>query len=75
MLIAVREAKNHLGKYGRLAHDGATVVVTKNGQPWFDLVPHRQGGRKTTPLPEVKPTITLQEAIAPLDEADAPGWI
>jgi prevent-host-death family protein len=75
MQVAVREAKNHLSKYGRIAHSGERVVVTKSGRPWFDLVPHRAGTRRTTPLPGVKPTVTVAEAIAPVSEKDIPGWM
>ena len=75
MKIAVREAKNRLSKYGRLAHDGERVVVTKNGHPWFDLVPHHAVVRKTTPLPGVSSVISLEEAMAPVRAEDLPGWM
>ena len=75
MKIAVREAKNNLSKYGDMAHNGETVVVSKNGKPWFDLVPHQTPTRTTGPLPGVKPTISIEEAIAPLNEEDLPGWM
>jgi prevent-host-death family protein len=75
MQIAVRQAKNELSKYGRLAHDGERVVVTRNGRPWFDLVPHRSKDRRTAPLPGVKPTVSVEEAIAPMREEDLPGWV
>jgi prevent-host-death family protein len=75
MQVAVREAKNRLSKLGNRAHAGERIVVTRNGQPWFDLVPHERKGRRITPLRNVKPTISLQEAIAPITEEDVPGWL
>ena len=75
MQVAVREIKNNLSKYGRMAHGGERVVVTKSGRPWFDIVPHRSGTRRTTPLPGVTPTVSIEEAIAPVDAKDIPGWM
>ncbi len=75
MQVAVREAKNRLSALGNKAHSGERIIVTRNGKPWFDLVPHERKGRKTTPLRGVKPTISLEDAIAPVTEEDVPGWI
>lgn len=75
MRVGAREAKNKLSRYGRIAHEGNKIVVTKNGEPWFDIVPHRANARRTTPLSGVKPTISLEEAIAPIRAEDVPGWI
>lgn len=75
MKIGVREAKNHLSRYGRIAHDGERIVVTRHGHPWFDIVPHRTTPRRTSPLPDVKPTVTLEESVAPVTKDDVPGWI
>mgnify|MGYP006298749851 FL=1 len=75
MKVAVRKAKNKLGEYGRMAHDGERVVVTRNGRPWFDLVPHRGGQRRTSPLADVEPTISLEDAVAPVSKEDVPGWM
>jgi antitoxin (DNA-binding transcriptional repressor) of toxin-antitoxin stability system len=74
MEVTVRVAKNALSRYGNVAHDGERVVVTRHGRPWFDLTPHRKVTRRTTPLPGVKPTVSIEQAIAPLDEKDLPGW-
>lgn len=75
MEVAIKEARNTLSKLGNRAHSGDRIVVTRNGQPWFDLVPHERKGRRITPLRDVKPTISLQEAIAPITEEDVPGWL
>lgn len=75
MQIAVKEAKNKFSTLGKRAHSGERIVVTRNGKPWFDIVPHKPKERKITPLRNVQPTITLEEAIAPVTEEDLPGWI
>jgi antitoxin (DNA-binding transcriptional repressor) of toxin-antitoxin stability system len=74
MQVAVKEAKNTLSKLGQKAHAGARIVVTRNGKAWFDIVPHKRKGRRTTPLPHVKPTISLADAIAPVAVEDIPEW-
>lgn len=40
-IVSIKEAKNRLPELGRLAEAGETVVVTRNGTPAFDIVPHR----------------------------------
>ena len=75
MNIAVREAKMKFSEYGDLAHSGETVVICKNGKPWFDLVPHKKSLRKITPLSELKPTITSEEAVKSLSEEDLNPWM
>ena len=74
MQVAVREAKAKMSKFGDMAHDGEIVVVCKNGEPWFDMVPHARTKRRTTPLGGVKPLISESEAVAPLGSEDLPGW-
>jgi prevent-host-death family protein len=45
--VSIREAKNRLTTLARQVEKGETVVVTRNGRPIFDLVPHRpKGGLK-----------------------------
>lgn len=75
MQIAVKEAKNKLSKLGNLAHSGNTIVITHHGKPWFDIVPHQRKKRRITPLQNVKPVITVEEAIAPVADKDVPGWL
>ncbi len=74
MQIAVREAKAKLSRFGDMAHDGEVVVVCKNGEPWFDMVPHKKMKRKTTPLAGVRPVISESTAVEPLGSEDLPGW-
>ena len=40
--VSIREAKNRLTELAREVEKGETVVVTRNGRPVFDLVPHRK---------------------------------
>ena len=75
MEIAVKSVKNNLGKYGQMAHEGSCIVVTKNGRPWFDLVPHQTRKRRVEPLEGVTPLISEADATSPLAPEDLPGWI
>jgi prevent-host-death family protein len=45
--VSIRDAKNRLTELARQVERGETIVVTRNGRPVFDLVPHqtRQGLR------------------------------
>jgi prevent-host-death family protein len=38
--VSIKEAKNRLSELGRKVEKGETIVVTRNGKPVFDLVPH-----------------------------------
>ena len=42
--ISIRNAKNRLTELAREVEDGETIVVTRNGRPVLDLVPHKAGG-------------------------------
>jgi len=42
--VSIRDAKNRLTELARKAEAGETIVVTRNGQPVFDIVPHRPRG-------------------------------
>lgn len=74
MKAKIRDVKTHLSKFGDLANSGETIVVTKNGKPWFDMVPHKRKSRSVKPLQGVKPIINPEAATAPIDEADLAGW-
>jgi prevent-host-death family protein len=39
--VSIRDAKNRLTELAREVEEGATVVVTRNGRPVLDLVPHQ----------------------------------
>ena len=40
-IVSMKEAKDRLTALARLVEKGETVVVTRNGEPAFDMVPHR----------------------------------
>ena len=42
--ISIRDAKNRLTELAREVEDGVTIVVTRNGKPVLDLVPHKPQG-------------------------------
>ena len=42
--VSIRDAKNRLTELARRVEQGETVVVTRNGRPVLDLVPHRASG-------------------------------
>ena len=39
--VSIKEAKDRLTVLARRVEKGETIVVTRNGKPIFDLVPHR----------------------------------
>ena len=43
-IVPMKEAKNRLTELARRVEKGETIVVTRNGKPAFDLVPHRKKG-------------------------------
>ncbi len=76
MKISVREAKANFSKYGDLAQQGEEIIVTKNGKDWCALSPIVQKTKRDlSPLPGITPTISEEEAVAPLDPEDLEGWI
>ena len=44
IIVSMREAKNRLTELARKVEAGEIVTVTRNGQPVFDLVPHKKKG-------------------------------
>lgn len=42
--VSIKDAKNRLTELARLAEKGETVVITRNGKPVADLVPHKKKG-------------------------------
>ncbi len=42
--VSIKEARNKLTALARRVEKGETIVVTRNGKPVFDLVPHRGKG-------------------------------
>jgi len=53
--VSIKEAKDRLTALARLVEKGERVIVTRNGKPVFDLVPHRpQGGLRLAAIGEFK---------------------
>lgn len=42
--VSMKDAKNRLTELARLVEGGETVIVTRNGRPVMDLVPHKRKG-------------------------------
>jgi prevent-host-death family protein len=43
-MVSIKDAENRLAELAQLVEKGETVVVTRNGKPVFDLVPHQTRG-------------------------------
>jgi prevent-host-death family protein len=53
--VSIRDAKNRLTELARSVESGETIVVTRNGRPILDLVPHKpQRGLRLEALAEFK---------------------
>lgn len=53
--VSIKDARNRFTALARLVETGETVVVTRNGKPVLDLVPHRpKGGLNMEALREYK---------------------
>ncbi len=54
-LASIRDAKNRLNELARSVANGETFVVTRNGVPVLDLVPHKpRRGLRLVALTEFK---------------------
>jgi prevent-host-death family protein len=42
--VPIRQARSRLTELARRVEQGETIVITRNGRPVLDLVPHRQRG-------------------------------
>ena len=73
-IVSIRDAKNRLTELARQVEAGETIVVTRNGRPVFDLVPHRpRTGLRLDAIDEFKTKhgiATIVPFIA--DDFDAP---
>ena len=43
-MVSIKDAVNRLPELAQLVEKGETIVVTRNGKPVFDLVPHQTRG-------------------------------
>jgi prevent-host-death family protein len=72
--VSIKEAKDHLTALARQVENGETVVVTRNGKPIFDLVPHRRHvGLDVKAIKAFKKEHGLPTVVAHMaDDFDAP---
>jgi prevent-host-death family protein len=72
--VSIKEAKNRLTELARQVEKGETVVVTRNGKPVFDLVPHRRkGGLRLEAVEEFKTRHGLKSIVKYVaEDFDAP---
>jgi prevent-host-death family protein len=67
--VSIKEAKNRLTELARIVENGETVVVTRNGKPAFDLVPHTlRGGLDLEALREFKRKHGIGQIFGPVPE-------
>lgn len=68
--VSIRDAKNRLTELAREVERGKTVVVTRNGKPVFDLVPHRprKGGLNWGAIAAFKRKYKLKTIVGPIPE-------
>jgi prevent-host-death family protein len=63
--VSIKDAKNKLTALARLVERGEKVIVTRNGKPIFDLIPHRKrGGLKLDAIEEFKRKHRLKSIFA-----------
>jgi prevent-host-death family protein len=46
--VSIKDAKNRFTELARQVEAGKTIVVTRNGRPVLDLVPHRTAAKLDT---------------------------
>jgi prevent-host-death family protein len=62
--VSIRDAKNRLTELAREVEEGETIVVTRNGRPVFDLVPHhRRKGLRLEAIDEFKRKHGVDEVV------------
>jgi prevent-host-death family protein len=72
--ISIKEAKDRLTALARRVEKGETIVVTRNGKPVFDLVPHQsQAGLRLEAIEEFKKKYGIDEIFSRVgDDFDEP---
>jgi len=73
-MVSIRDAKNRLTELARHVEAGNTIVVTRNGKPIFDLVPHKpQAGLRLEAIDAFKAKHGITTIVAAVTEYfDAP---
>lgn len=72
--VSIKDAKNRLTELARQVEKGETIVVTRNGKPVLDLVPHQpKRGLRLDAVDEFKKRHGLQSIVTFLaEDFDAP---
>jgi prevent-host-death family protein len=72
--VSIKDAKNRLTELARRVEKGETIVVTRNGKPILDLVPHRKkGGLNLKAIKEFKREHGIRSIVTYIaDDFDAP---
>ncbi|HEY8126941.1 MAG TPA: type II toxin-antitoxin system prevent-host-death family antitoxin [Methylocystis sp.] len=72
--VSIKDAKNRLTELARQVEKGETIVVTRNGKPVFDLVPHQpKRGLRLEAVDEFKKRHGLKSIVTFISEDfDAP---
>jgi prevent-host-death family protein len=72
--VSIRDAKNRLTELARSVESGETIVVTRNGRPILDLVPHKpQRGLRLEALAEFKKWNGIKRRVTSMpDDFDDP---
>ena len=73
-MVSIKEAKNRLTALARLVEKGETVVVTRSGNPVFELVPHQaKSGLKLNAVAKFKRKHRIGAIVTRVvDDFDAP---
>jgi len=68
--VSIRDAKNRLTELARTVESGETIVVTRNGRPVLDLVPHKpRRGLRLEALAEYKKRNGIARIVASIPVA------
>jgi prevent-host-death family protein len=72
--VSIKDAKNRLTELARQVEKGETIVVTRNGKPVFDLVPHQpKRGLRLDAVDEFKKRHGLRSIVTFIaEDFDAP---
>ena len=72
--VSIRDAKNRLTELAREVEKGETIVVTRNGKPVLNIVPHRaRGGLRWEAIDEFKRKYKVKNIVLDIaDDFDAP---
>lgn len=72
--VSIRDAKNRLTELAREVEKGETIVVTRNGKPVLDFVPHKpRGGLRWEAIDEFKRKYKIKNIVLRIaDDFDEP---